>query len=45
VVRSLALEGASVGETARRFAMSTGAVRVAMHRGLAALALKFGGRS
>jgi RNA polymerase sigma-70 factor (ECF subfamily) len=45
VVRSLALEGASVGETARRLAMSTGAVRVAMHRGLAALALKLGSRS
>ena len=45
VVRSLALEGASVSETARRFTMTTGAVRVAMHRGLTALALKLGGRS
>ena len=42
VVRSLALEGASIGETARKLAISAGAVRVALHRGLAALALKLG---
>ena len=39
---ALALEGESVGAVARRLNMSAGAVRVAMHRALAALALKFG---
>jgi RNA polymerase sigma-70 factor, ECF subfamily len=42
VVTALALEGESVGAVARRLNMSAGAVRVAMHRALAALALKFG---
>lgn len=41
VVRAIAVEGASIDETAARFSMSNGAVRVALHRGLAALALKF----
>jgi RNA polymerase sigma-70 factor (ECF subfamily) len=38
VVRSIAIEGASVAETAMRLQMTQGAVRVALHRGLAALA-------
>ena len=42
VVTAFALEGESVGAVARRLNMSAGAVRVAMHRALAALALKFG---
>jgi len=42
VVESLAVAGASVGETADKLNMSRGAVYVAFHRGLAALALKFG---
>ena len=42
VVTALALEGESVGTVARRLNVSTGAVRVAMHRALATLALKFG---
>jgi RNA polymerase sigma-70 factor (ECF subfamily) len=42
VVAMLALEGESVGGTARKLKISAGAVRVALHRGLAALALKFG---
>ena len=37
VVRSIAVESASIQETARKFAMSEGAVRVALHRGLASL--------
>lgn len=38
IVRSLSVEGASVRETAARLGMSEGAVRVALHRGLKALA-------
>jgi RNA polymerase sigma factor (sigma-70 family) len=38
IVRSLSLNGASVRETAYRLAMSEGAVRVALHRALGALA-------
>jgi RNA polymerase sigma-70 factor (ECF subfamily) len=38
VVQSIAVDGASIGETATRLGMSEGAVRVALHRGLAALA-------
>jgi RNA polymerase sigma-70 factor (ECF subfamily) len=38
VVRALGLEGASVQTVAERLAMSKVAVRVAFHRGLAALA-------
>ena len=41
VVRAIAVDGASIGEAAARFSMSNGAVRVALHRGLAALARKF----
>ncbi len=40
VVRAIAVEGASIAEAATRLAMSSGAVRVALHRGLAALAAK-----
>jgi RNA polymerase sigma-70 factor, ECF subfamily len=42
VVRAISLEGASIRETAARLNMSEGAVRVALHRGLAALSVKFG---
>lgn len=38
IVRSLAVEGATVGETARRLDMKEGTVRVTLHRALAALA-------
>jgi RNA polymerase sigma-70 factor, ECF subfamily len=38
VVQSIAVEGASIGSTAKTLAMSEGAVRVALHRGLAFLA-------
>ena len=41
VVRSISLDGHPF-ETAARFNMSEGAVRVALHRGLAALSAKFG---
>jgi RNA polymerase sigma-70 factor, ECF subfamily len=41
-VRSISLDGVSIRETAARLNMSEGAVRVALHRGLAALAAKFG---
>ena len=40
-VRAIAIDGASIGETAARLSMTKGAVRVALHRGLAALARKF----
>jgi RNA polymerase sigma-70 factor (ECF subfamily) len=38
VVQSIAVDGASIGETAVRLGMNEGAVRVALHRSLAALA-------
>jgi RNA polymerase sigma-70 factor (ECF subfamily) len=41
VVRAVAVDGASTGEAAARLSMTNGAVRVALHRGLAALAAKF----
>jgi RNA polymerase sigma-70 factor (ECF subfamily) len=41
VVRAIAVDGASIGEAAARLSMSNGAVRLALHRGLAALAAKF----
>jgi RNA polymerase sigma-70 factor (ECF subfamily) len=44
VVRAISLDGASIRETAVRLNMTEGAVRVALHRGLAALAAKFGTR-
>jgi RNA polymerase sigma-70 factor (ECF subfamily) len=40
VVRAIAVDSASIKETAAKLAMSEGAVRVALHRGLAALAAK-----
>ncbi|MBM1170571.1 sigma-70 family RNA polymerase sigma factor [Microvirga arabica] len=43
VLEALALDGASIREAAERLKMSEGAVRVALHRGLAALAAKLGG--
>jgi RNA polymerase sigma-70 factor (ECF subfamily) len=41
VVRAIAVDGATIDETAARLSMTKGAVRVALHRGLAALAAKF----
>lgn len=41
VVRSIAVTGASIAETAADLSMTQGAVRVALHRGLAALSAKF----
>lgn len=41
VVRAIAVEGASIGEAASRLSIAEGAVRVALHRGLAAVAAKF----
>jgi RNA polymerase sigma-70 factor (ECF subfamily) len=38
VIQSIALEGNSIRVTANRYAMSEGAVRVALHRAVAALA-------
>lgn len=38
VVASVSVDGRSIGETAKRLAMSETAVRVALHRGLAAIA-------
>ncbi|WP_439357463.1 sigma-70 family RNA polymerase sigma factor [Bradyrhizobium sp. DASA03007] len=40
VLQSIAVEAASIKDTAAKFAMSEGAVRVALHRGLAALTAK-----
>lgn len=40
VVRTIAIEGVSIAETAVRLKMSQGAVRVALHRGLTALSKK-----
>jgi len=42
VVAAITVEGQSIGETARRLGMTETAVRVALHRGLAAIARKFG---
>jgi RNA polymerase sigma-70 factor (ECF subfamily) len=41
VVRAIAVDGATIDETAARLSMTNGAVRVALHRGLSALARKF----
>jgi RNA polymerase sigma-70 factor (ECF subfamily) len=43
VVRSIAVDSASIKETAAKLAMSEGAVRVALHRGLSSLAAKLKG--
>jgi RNA polymerase sigma-70 factor, ECF subfamily len=37
IVQSISINGSSIRETAAKFAISEGAVRVALHRGLAAL--------
>ncbi|MCE7029079.1 sigma-70 family RNA polymerase sigma factor [Jiella avicenniae] len=42
VVSALSVEGKSISQTARELDMSEGAVRVAFHRGLSAIARKFG---
>lgn len=42
VVRAISVEGRSIAETARDFGMKETAVRVALHRGLAAIAQRFG---
>jgi len=42
VVSSISVEGRSIAETAQRLGMNETAVRVALHRGLAAIARKFG---
>ncbi len=44
VVRAISLDGASIRETATKLNMSEGAVRVALHRGLAALSVMFGAK-
>lgn len=41
VVKSISLEGADIRATAERYGMSEGAVRVALHRGLAALSAAY----
>ena len=38
VIRSIAIEGHSISDTARQLTMTEGAVRVALHRGVTALA-------
>ncbi|MBX9451966.1 sigma-70 family RNA polymerase sigma factor [Neoaquamicrobium sediminum] len=43
VVSAISLEGKSITETATRLGMKETAVRVALHRGLAAIAQRFGG--
>lgn len=42
VVSSISVEGWSIGETAAKLDMSETAVRVALHRGLAAISKRFG---
>lgn len=42
VVASISVDGNSIGETARKLGMNETAVRVALHRGLAAIAKRFG---
>jgi RNA polymerase sigma-70 factor (ECF subfamily) len=43
VLQSIAVESASIRETANKFSMSEGAVRVALHRGLASLTARLRG--
>ncbi|WP_054308821.1 sigma-70 family RNA polymerase sigma factor [Mesorhizobium sp. 1M-11] len=45
VVAVICVDGHSIGDAARDLGMSEGAVRVALHRGLAAIARHFGKRS
>lgn len=42
IVAAVAVDGHSIGETARSLGMSETAVRVALHRGLTAIAKRFG---
>lgn len=42
VLSAISVEGRSIAETARKLGMSEIAIRVALHRGLAAIARKFG---
>jgi RNA polymerase sigma-70 factor (ECF subfamily) len=42
VVAAISVDGRSIGETSRSLGMSEPAVRVALHRGLAAIAKRFG---
>jgi RNA polymerase sigma-70 factor (ECF subfamily) len=42
VVTAISVDGRSIGETAKRLGMSESAVRVAFHRGLAAITGRFG---
>ncbi len=42
VVESISIDGRSIGETAASLNMNEGAVRVALHRGLKAIAERFG---
>jgi RNA polymerase sigma-70 factor (ECF subfamily) len=42
VVSAISVEGHSIGETARKLGISETAVRVSLHRGLAAIARRFG---
>lgn len=42
VVRSISVEGRSIAETAKALGMKETAVRVALHRGLSAIAARFG---
>lgn len=41
-VAAICIDGRSIGEAARHLGMSEGAVRVALHRGLTAIAKRFG---
>lgn len=42
VVEAISVDGRSISETAKQFGMNEGAVRVALHRGLKAIAVRFG---
>ena len=42
VVSAVSVEGRSIGETAAKFGITETAVRVSLHRGLAAIAKRFG---
>lgn len=42
VVSAISIEGHSIGEAAQKFGMTETAVRVALHRGLRAIAKRFG---
>ena len=44
LIRKVKIEGQSIDDTAQATGMSQSAVKVAIHRGLAALAQKFGGK-